>query len=218
MTTRLQLYNGALQIIGEREIVTLAEDREPRRSLDQSWNDGAIRYCLERAQWKFAMRATRVDHDTSVAPEWGFQYGFLKGDDWVSTAGVCQDEYFKVPLVQYEDEIGYWWADIDPIYVRYVSSATQYGGDLSRWPATFTNYVKAYLASQIVAKTQGASEGKINQVMAIAREALKVAKNKDAQGGPPRFAAQGSWVRSRQGGSRNRGPLGDGGSSSNLIG
>ena len=42
------------------------------------------------------------------------------------------------------------------------------------------------------------------------------AKNKDCQGDPPKFPAQGSWSRSRMGG-RARGPMRDGGNTGNLI-
>jgi hypothetical protein len=46
---------------------------------------------------------------------------FAKPTDWVDTSAVCQDEYFRVPLLQYADEVGYWFADLDEIYVKYVS-------------------------------------------------------------------------------------------------
>lgn len=121
MTDRLKLYNGALLILGEREIATLTDEREARRSLDQVWNDNGVRRMLEMAQWKFAMRATRVDYDTGITPQWGYRRAFAKGSDWVATSAVCYDEFFRTPLLRYVDEVGYWFADVDEIFVRYVS-------------------------------------------------------------------------------------------------
>jgi hypothetical protein len=105
-TDRLKIYNGALLLCGERQLATLSENREPRFLLDLVWNDGGVRYCLEQAQWHFAMRSSRFDYDPSIVPEWGFNRAFTKPDDWVSTSGVFQDEFMKTPLTDYADEQG----------------------------------------------------------------------------------------------------------------
>ena len=157
-TTRLLLYNGALLLCGEGELSSLSENREPRILLDHVWNDGGVRYCLEQAQWHFAMRASRFDYDASIVPDWGFQRAFAKPTDWVATSGVFQDEYMRTPLTQYADEIAYWWSDFDEIYVRYVSDHANYGGDFAKWPASFTDYVKAYFAGRIVHRLPGSGE------------------------------------------------------------
>ena len=41
MITRLQLYNSALLLLGERNLASLSENREPRRLLDHVWDTGA---------------------------------------------------------------------------------------------------------------------------------------------------------------------------------
>ena len=59
---KLRAYNGALvEVLGTRPLSSLAEDREPRRVLDQIWAGGAlVRYALERGDWNFATRAIEV--------------------------------------------------------------------------------------------------------------------------------------------------------------
>jgi hypothetical protein len=219
MTTRLQLYNGALLLCGETSLANLLEQREVRYALDEVWNDGGVRRCLEMAQWKFAMRAQRIDYDVNIAPEWGYRRAFAKPIDWVITSAVCYDEYFRTPILQYADEVGYWFADIDQIYVRYVSDDIAYGSDMGKWPASFAEAVKAYFAARVVARLQGAGDNRIAFVQNQAREQMLLARNKDAMAGPPTFAAQGSWSRARHGmGFSRRGPFGDGGGRSNLIG
>lgn len=211
-TNRLKLYNGALLLCGDRSLGSLTEEREPRRLLDEVWNDGGVRYCLEQGQWKFAMRSSRLDYEPSIEPDWGPKRVFTKPTDWVATSGVCQDEFFRVPLLQYWDEIGFWFADIDQIFVRYVSDDTTYGADMARWPASFTDYVKAYFASRIVRKMPGGND-RIDDLChprtGVVARTLLIAKNKDAMAGPATFAAQGGWNTARAGrGSRDRGNRG----------
>lgn len=221
MTDRLKIYNGALLLCGDRQLSSLTEDREPRHLLDLVWNDGGARYCLEQAQWHFAMRASRLDYNPSISPSWGYQYAFDKPTDWVNTSGVFEDEYLTTPLTQYADEISYWFADRTEIFVKYVSDSTTYGMDLSRWPATFVEYVKAYFAGRIVHKIPGGSakaefllgppgredRGYVNRV-------LMIAKNKSAMTQPATFPARGTWARARhQSGFRT-----DGGNTNSLIG
>lgn len=217
-TTRLKLYNGALLIAKERSLASLTENREPRRLLDEVWNDGGVRYCLEQGQWKFAMRAARLDYDPSIAPDWGYKRGYPKPTDWVDTSAVCTDAYFRSPLLDYADEVGYWFADIDQIYVKWVSDDANYGSDLSKWPATFTDYVKAHFAGQIVGKLTN-DNGLIDRIThpknGIEAQNRLTAKNRDAMAGPATFPARGRWASARAG----RGSIWrDGGSQSSLIG
>lgn len=217
-TSRLKLYNGALLICGDRELASLTEEQERRRLLDQVWNDGGVRYCLEQGQWKFAMRSSRLDYEPSIEPDWGPKRVFTKPTDWVATSAVCQDEFFTSPLLQYWDEIGYWFADLDQIFVRYVSDDTTYGADMARWPASFTDYVKSYFASRIIHKLPGGKD-KVDTVChpksGVMARNLMIAKNKDAMAGPTLFAPPGSWNTARAGrGSTHR----DRGNRGSLIG
>jgi hypothetical protein len=91
----------------------------------------ARRRCGTRAGWTTAWSRgsgtspcarCRSTTTPNVDPAFGLAYGFTKPSDWIRTAGVCSDERFATPLIQYKDEAGYWYADITPIYVRYVSN------------------------------------------------------------------------------------------------
>lgn len=202
-TTRLLLYNGALRICGERKLASLTEDREPRHLLDDVWSQGAIDDVLEEGQWNFATRAVQVDYDPSIDPQFGLTFGFSKPDDWIRTTALCSDPYYKVPYVDYVDEPDYWYADITPLYVKYVSNDTLFGGDLSRWPGSFVAYAEAYLASKIVTKLTSDKERMLLVEKALKQE-RKNALNKDAMNQPPMQPAPTSWVRSRAGGQGTR--------------
>ena len=222
MATRLEIYNHALMICGERFLSTLTEDREPRRLLDHVWDNEGVKKCLEAGQWKFAMRAVRLDYDTAVDPDFGYRRAFQKPTDWCATAGVCSDEYFNSPLTQYVEETGYWFCDLDELFVRYVSNDSAFGGDLSIWPSKFEDYVATFFASKIILKLTS-DENKLKLIMGsdlsgnkngLLAAALKRAKSLDMMSGPAIFPAQGSWSSARRDGSFNR----DRGSRSNLIG
>lgn len=222
-TTRLQLYNDALILCGERSLANLTEERKPRYLLDQVWDGDGISACLEAGQWQFAMRTQQIYHDPELAPPFGYQYGFNKPDDWVLTSGLCSDEYFTTALKKYRDEVTYWVADIDPIYVMFVSDDDTYGADLSRWPRSFCDYAAAYFASKVIHDLTG-DNNKITRLLGVPGDVkggelarrLTVAKSRAAMTQSTQMPLRSSWVRSRSG--RGGGPMGDGGVSGSLIG
>ena len=216
MTTKLRIYNGALLLCGQTRLSALTDDIEARYLLDEVYDDGGINDCLEEGQWRFAMRSARFDYDAAVEPSWGLKRAFEKPPDWVVTSAVASDEYFTTPLIgrQYVDEADYWYADLDEIYVRYVSDDTNFGMNIGDWPVAFTEYVKAHFAFRVIHSLTKDKE----RWQLVGREVEKRrlnAQNRDAMAGPTQFPAKGSWVSSRRGG---RGPLGDGGQSGSLTG
>lgn len=217
-TSRLKLYNGALLVAGDKRLASLTEDREPRYLLDEVWNDSGVRYCLEQAQWHFAMRSSQFDYNPSFTASFGFAYSFTKPDDWVNTSGVFSDETMQTALILYADEQGFWYSDRDQIFVRYVSDDANYGGDFAKWPASFIDYVKAYFASRIIRKLPGGAE-KIDDIChpktGVLARALMIAKNKAAMALPATFPSHSSWVMARL---RGQSPRRDGGSLTRLIG
>lgn len=210
MTTKLTLYNGALLHCGERFLASLTEQAEARRLLDQVWDSGGVKACLEEGQWYFAMRTSMVDYDPSIEPDFGYQRAFVKPTDWLLTSALCSDEFFNAPLTQYVDEAGYWYADLDTIYVRYVSNDTDYGMDMNKWPETFREFVEVHFASRI-AKKLTTSDDKEAALLKKRALFLNEARSKSAMASPTRFMAPGSWSGSRYGrgtGRRDRGNRG----------
>lgn len=212
MTTQLKLYNECLLICGERQLATVTDNIESRYLLDSIWNNGAVDTCLSQGQWRFAIRSQSIDSDAGITPEFGYRYAFAKPTDWVATSAISSDEYFR-NSPDYTFEAGYWYADIDPIYLRYVSNDAAYGTNYSEWPSTFADFVAAYLASKIVMKLTS-DENKVKMTHDLLKRARSVALNHDAQNGPAQFLPSGSWVRARTSGGGREG----GGNNNSLIG
>lgn len=205
-TSKLAIYSAALRLCGERRLASLAEDRKPRHLLDSAWDNDGVLTCLEMGQWRFAMRAMELVYSSDFDPPFGYTYAFEKPEDLVRIAAVCSDERFNVPLTQYFDEGDYWFADLQTLYIRYVSDDNEFGMDFAKWPPSFTRYVEAYFASQIVVDLTS-DEKKRAEILApnvgLLDRRLKTARANDAMKDPTRFAPPGSWVSARGSGRGN---------------
>lgn len=193
-TTKLSLYNSTLRKLGERKLASLAEDRLPRRLLDDIWDDGAVDYCLGQGEWTFATRTQLLNASTSIEPDFGFKYAFEKSSDWVETVAICTDEYFRTGLAQYSDEANIIYCDQDEIYVKFTSNDSAYGGDYSLWSKTFEEYVTTYMASELC-KPLTQKDFDMRVLAAARREAL----NKDMKRKAPKQMPLGLFAQSRLG-------------------
>lgn len=214
MTSRLSLYNDALLLAGERALASLTENVEQRYLLDQVWDNNGVDACLEEGQWMFAMRTVQIDYDPGITPSYGYNRAFGKPSDWILTSAVCSDEFFRSPVMRYVDEAGFWFSDLDTLYIKYVSNAASYGGDLSLWPASFKDFVAAHFASKIVLKITNDEARRTLFINpkdprhSVRGRALLNAKSRCAMAGPTGIVAQGEWSKSRTRGVSRR----DGGS------
>lgn len=185
-TDKLKLYNGALRIVGERRLADLDEKREPRFLLDDVWEDDAIRYALEQGQWQFATRTVKLEIETSIEPEFGFKYAYKKPDDYVRTVAISFNEHFTDSATQFADEVDYWFADLDVLYVKYVSDDASFGRNYALWPESYTRYVMSYMGFEIAPKLLR-SQNQVDNVERKMKKYLSDAQSKDGVNRPTRF-------------------------------
>lgn len=202
MASKLSIYNNALLYLDERKLASLAENREPRRALDDAW-DSAVYFCLEQGFWNFAMRVVQMDSSASVDPAFGYDYAFAKPSDVIRLYRLSSEENITEALNEFNDEAGYWYADIDPMWAKYVSSDTAYGRDLSLWPETFADYVATRLAARTCGRITG-SDSRMELLLKLEKRAKKDALSKDAMNEGIITPPAGTWVRARLG-DRSRG-------------
>jgi hypothetical protein len=198
VATKLALYNDALLALGQERLATTADAVSARYALDDAY-DKALAWCLEQGYWNFAMRAVELTSTPSIDPAFGFTYAVTKPDDWVRSHSISASETFDPPLLQYNDENGLWYVNVDPLFVRYVSNDTDYGLDLSLWPETFANYVALRLAVKTCKRITGTNPD--DAMFKQEKRALADARSKDAMNEPPGFPPRGTWVSSRRHGS-----------------
>lgn len=197
---KLSIYNAALRHLGSRQLVSLTEERKPRRVLDGIWGPDNIivRKALERGEWNFAIRTVLGDYNPSIEPDFGFRRAYEKPDDFRRLAAFSTDEYFRSPLTnsQYVDEAGFWFTDHDVIYIRYISDGEDYGMNASKWSESFIEYLEYSLAAD-ACETITNSGSRRRELQAEAMAALKTAKSQDAMNEGIKFLPAGSWSRSR---------------------
>jgi hypothetical protein len=197
MADKLSIFNGALLLVGAQPLQALTDNTPPRKALDAAWVTAPY-VVLEKGLWNFAFRTVEITADPDVTPRLGYQYAFSQPEDYVNTAGISSDPSFRLTLEDYAHESAYWHADVDPIYVRYVSNGAQYGLDLGAWPLSFTKAVEAYLAFETaLVINNGRTDRTESYQLFEAR--LKEAKGKDAMKQPATRLPPGRWTRSRTG-------------------
>lgn len=204
MASRLGIYKGAMRLLGEQRVASLSEDTPTRRALDDAWTDCGD-YLLAQGQWNFAIRTVELSQDEDTTPLFGFTYAFSKPTDWVRTVSISAEGSFVEGLLNYEDEAAYWYADCDPLYVRYVSDDAEYGWNVAEWRQPFAKAFEARLAFECGLQITGDKFNR-NDMEALAEKRLRVAKTLDAVDERVRVSPPGRLVRARLG-SRNRGSL-----------
>lgn len=203
MASKLGVYNLSLLEIGERSLASLTEARPPRYALDTVY-DGLLLYALEQGLWNFGMRAQEIAYDPGIEPAFGYDYAFEKPDDLVRLNTLTTDASGTMPVEDFADEAGYWYANVDTVYTTYVSDDASYGLDLTKWPATFERYFVLLLAERICNR-ETASENKLERIKRDCKKALIDARSKDAMAGPNAFRDKANWLMVRNSGSRLNG-------------
>lgn len=218
MTDQLSLYNLALGHLQERRLASISENREPRRVLDDYWFQ-VVAYCLERKFWNFSYRTAVVRAATDYTPGFGYSYAFQIPADWVRTRRLSASPTLSPPLFQMAEESGFWYANVNPLYVQFNSNDPAFGMNLTGWPASYADYVALRLATQSCKRITGKSDllegpqGLLKQE----EKAYKIAAANCAMNEPIGFAPMSGWARSRRG-AYSPGRGGDDPSGGSLIG
>lgn len=193
MADKLAIYKGALRLLGPHELAALTDDRPERYQLDDAW-DNAVAYMLQDGLWNFAIRTTTIS--ASGSPVAGWAYAFPKPADLVRIVGISDEPTFRGGFEEYQDEGGKWYANVDTLYVRYVSNDASYGMSIASWPQSFAKALEAYLAFECglpISKDRGNR----NDLYSLFRSRLSRAKTLDAFDESVKTAPAGRLVRSR---------------------
>lgn len=167
--------------------------------MDTYWDD-AVAYGLEQGFWKFALKTAQIYSNDGYDTPFGFTYQFTIPSDWTHTYQMSSSDRFDPALTdaQCQEEAGYWYADTDPLYVRYISNAADYGNDLSAWSETYTDFIASRLA--FLAAPRLTDNNEIVKILEDREKKARIrARANDAMNGNPAFAQSGSWARSRRG-------------------
>lgn len=196
MADKLAIYREALRHLGVNARLTgLTEVRSERYALDDAW-EPAVEYLLAKGLWNFAMRSVELSADEDAEPLFGYSYAFSKPDDWVRTASISDQGADMDGFEDYSDEPGYWYANVDTLYVSYVSNDDEYGWNVASWRQPFAKALAAYLAFDCGLPV-AADRGTRKDMFQIYTRLLKEAKTLDAVDERVRREPPGRLVRAR---------------------
>lgn len=199
MTDKLSLYNGALRDLGQRSLTSLSENRESRRMLDDVWNDGAQQTILELGWWKFATRTVQLSFNPSFTGPFGYRYQFTRPTDYVRLGAFASDQYLRGTIDDYVSEGGFFYCDVNPIWMAYVSNDPAFGLNYAIWPGTFNQFAEAWLANEAAARFKKTAAERTELENALTK-AKHDALSKDAAEGPVKKMRISGWGRARMGG------------------
>lgn len=207
MTSKLGVINGAMRLLKSRKMTDAelaGNTRESARIANEVWDADFVRGCLEAGNWRFAVRSRQITADPGIDPQFdgegGYQYAFEKDTDWLRTCGVFRDADMCEAYNDYNDEAGFIFANVDTLYVRYISDDASFGGSMSLWPRSFQEYAEAKLASGIAGPLTQQSQ----ELDDLAARKLAAATAKDVINEPTRRQPYSSWVRARFSGGYDR--------------
>lgn len=206
MPTKLGIWNDALRFIGEHRLTSLTEDTEARYVLENAWDDAKM-FVFTEGLWNFATMTAEITTDPGQTPIPGFSYVFDKPLNWLRTITVSQNALFDTEAF-YRDENNKIYANVDTLYIRFISSARADDTQVENWPPSFGKLMSAYLA-QVCASRISGSKNDADTMRAIYKEYLASAKNKDALDQSQVYLSPGNWIRAMRGSNsrRDRGPL-----------
>jgi hypothetical protein len=204
MATKLGIYNKALISLGDGvPLASLSENRSARRTLDQIWDNGLVNYCLQQGLWGFATRTMEMTPSTSIVPSFGYTHAYEIPSDFMGLNSLWTDARCENPLERYAIETGIIYTDWSSIFLKYVSSSETYGGNLARWPESFSDYVTsrmAFEASPIITKNSQTT-AQLDKGQTVAK---LVALNNDKRDKPRQNLPMGNFAKARLG--YNRAP------------
>lgn len=196
-TSQLQLYNTALGHLGERQLASLSENREPRRVLDNYYSM-VVDECIEAGYWRAARRTVQLSASNSVTPAFGYQYAFDLPADCLQIYLVTASAPPAPPLNDWANEAGFLRAALSTLFVTYISNDASYGLTLSRWAPSFARWVAAELAARACMKIT-ASDNATERMDKLALRYKRLALSNDAREGPSPRLPTGTWALSRSG-------------------
>lgn len=148
MTTKLEIYNRALDLLGDKRLTSLSERRWARHALDDVY-DYALEKCLEQGIWVFALRTAAAVTTTLPTPAHGFKFAYTVPSDKVHTYILFDTASRLKDLDDYTELNGLYLTNANTLYVRYTSGGASYGGDLTKWPVLYTDFVACSLACKL---------------------------------------------------------------------
>lgn len=200
MPSKSAIINSALHLIGEPESAQPLTDEREWVARIRNRYDEKVQLAFEKHSWNFC---TKVQLLVASEPEpEGWAYGFNKPGGCWRIVKVTNADTNMAPdraSIMYEDRGGRILTNAETTYLKFVSSSwlTLEGS----WSQHFADLVAALLARAVIPVTES-NENTIERLKTDEKEALRIAKNWDAQQQPAWPTGPSNWQTRRFNGLR----------------
>ena len=181
------IANAALVLLGERRISSIDENTKPAKTLKERYAE--VRDDTLRAHpWNFATKRIGLAAD-AVAPVWGFDSAFTLPVDCLRLLEVenRQDIAYQVEGRKILTDHG---APLNIVYTRQVTVVIE-------MDVMFRQALAAALAADVAEAFTGSST-KVDQLLSIMTEKIRLARVPDGQEHPPREIEASEWLDARE--------------------
>lgn len=186
---QLGLYNDALLILGQTQLTSLTEDREPRYRLDGAYSRDAVRYCLELIKPNFASKTAILSTPGAGST---FDYVHTFPGDYVTVITPFSDKKLDQEINRYTIEGKTLLCDYDIVYLRYTSD----GYAITDWTASFFRVMGAYLARECATRLSPDEFAKVEATFekrVAEAQALEQAKTPDPRSSSTTVTLTNAW-------------------------
>lgn len=184
MATKLSLFNGSLQLLGERRLQTDTDDVSTRRDLDALYDVDAVDYCLEIVKPRYATLLTQLT-GAPPAGDSGYAFEAPLPNDFVAmftlidgTPAIYRDDLEQSPITRLIRESTNLLSDTEFPFIRYLIAHTD--PQLADMPPSFAKVVSAYMARELAWKYDPDAEEMIQTKLEQRIEVSKAVESTNA--------------------------------------
>ncbi len=181
---RLNIYNQALQLVGQPRLSSLGDVMPIRFALDDAW-DNTVSDALSRGFWEFAIKSADLTADTTLASHEGYSNAFARPADWLQTVrlavgNVSSDDVASAPEFTAIEANGRFYSNSDTIALEYISDAYIEPDTIEDWTPLFRSYVASLIAMEISPLAQVDAAG-VEALEAMGQRRLEKALDREAR-------------------------------------
>jgi hypothetical protein len=187
----LDLFNGALGILQQPPMTTTepSSTTGSSRLLNANWR-GAVRQCLEAADWDFAIKRQALAQSGTVSGSGDPPLNVFTVPADVARLTYVSDTGWdrKMPPGGWEREVNGIITRASALYAKWVSyDAVEAPG---RWSETFVRYASLLLAQRCIQINTSVMGTIIDELKVVKKEAISL----DAVQAQPTLPQEGSWA------------------------
>jgi len=198
MPSKTSIFNNALRLLGEPEVVAATDDTKYAKRLSNAWDDEVTSW-FEDKDWSFATSFEQLTRVTPSLPGW--TYTFNKPSNCARVLIVSRDTIPHMPSIDYELRDGKLLTNSETTYLRFIDKTyiTEIGG----WPQKFANALSARLAEAVYPATDESNSTR-DRIESAVKRRTKDAKAFDDQIRAQRRPPVGRYITARRHGIGHR--------------